>query len=83
MQSAYLKYRAQNAPEETLELFRQWISDANNLIQKSQSELESRQMAAQQTATMAPAVQESQAAIEQAGIGVPAAPPVSDLMPVA
>jgi hypothetical protein len=32
MQQAYLMYRSQNAPEETLELFRQWISDANELL---------------------------------------------------
>lgn len=82
MQSAYLKYRAQNAPEETLELFRQWISDANNLIHKAQSEVESQAAAAQQTAAMAPAVQQSQDAIAAAApLGQPAAKPVSDLLP--
>lgn len=74
MQSAYLKYRAQNAPDETLDLFRQWISDANNLVNKAATEVQSQQMAAQMQATQAPAAQP---------IGVPEAPPTSDLLPVA
>jgi hypothetical protein len=32
MQEAYLMYRADNAPEEVLELFRRWITDANELV---------------------------------------------------
>jgi hypothetical protein len=36
MQQAYLMYKSQNAPEETLELFRQWMSDANELLVMSQ-----------------------------------------------
>jgi hypothetical protein len=77
MQGAYLKYRAQNAPEEVLELFRQWISDANNLIKQAQTDIQSQQMAAQQTAEMAPAVQEMQAA----ALGQPGSKPVSELLP--
>jgi len=72
MQQAYLKYRSQNAPEETLELFRQWMSDANNLIKKAQQDLQSDSMAAQ--STMAPAAPT---------IAQPEAQPVSDLLPVA
>jgi hypothetical protein len=34
MQSAYLLFKAQNAPEENLELIRRWIEDANGLIQQ-------------------------------------------------
>lgn len=79
MQSAYLKYRSQNAPDEVLELFRNWISDANNLIQKAQTELQSQQMAAQQTAMNSQAVQESAA---QGMPAVPAAPPTSELLPM-
>lgn len=84
MQSAYLKYRSQNAPDEVLGLFRDWISDANNLIQKAQAEIQSQQMAAQQTATNAQAVQESaaQAAEAQGMPAVPAAPPTSELLPM-
>lgn len=32
MQQAYLMYKSQAAPEELLELFRQWMSDANELL---------------------------------------------------
>lgn len=32
MQQAYLMYKSQNAPEELLEMFRQWMSDANELL---------------------------------------------------
>lgn len=32
MQQAYLMYKSQNAPDELLELFRQWMSDANELL---------------------------------------------------
>ncbi len=37
MQQAYLMYRAQNAPDETLELFRRWVEDAHTLVQNSQA----------------------------------------------
>lgn len=74
MQQAYLLYRSQNAPEETLELFRQWMSDANNLIQKAQSEMQTQQMQAQQAA-MPPQADPT--------IAQPQAPPTSELLPVA
>ena len=67
MQQAYLMYRSQNAPEETLELLRQWMSDANNLIQKAQQEAQALQMQAQQAAQP---------------IAQPEAQPTSDLLPV-
>lgn len=38
MQQAYLHYRANNMPEEKLELFRRWIEDANTLMRKAQME---------------------------------------------
>ncbi|MEZ0208571.1 MAG: hypothetical protein ACAH17_00135 [Candidatus Paceibacterota bacterium] len=66
MQQAYLKYRNQNAPEEVLQMFRDWISDANNLMQKANEEVQATQMAAQQAA---------------APIAQPEAPPTSDLLP--
>lgn len=64
MQQAYLMYRSQRAPEDRLELLRQWISDANNLLSGAQQEAQAATMAA------APPMQAT---------GVPAAPPVSDL----
>jgi len=35
-QQAYLKYKTMSAPEESLELLRRWIEDANDLILRSQ-----------------------------------------------
>jgi hypothetical protein len=37
MQQAYLMYRAQGAPDERLELFRRWISDADDLMKSAQA----------------------------------------------
>lgn len=37
MQQAYLMFRSQGAPEERLELFRRWISDADDLLKTSQA----------------------------------------------
>jgi hypothetical protein len=64
MQQAYLMYRSEKAPEERLELLRSWISDAKNLLDSAQQEA--------QAATM-------QAASAAQPLGVPAAPPVSDM----
>jgi hypothetical protein len=36
MQQAYLLYKSQGAPEDLLEMFRQWMSDANDIIVSSQ-----------------------------------------------
>jgi len=69
MQQAYLMYRTQNAPEESLELLRRWISDAKNLMDTAQQEV----AAQQQTVAMA---------AQNAALGAPAAPPQSDLMPL-
>lgn len=70
MQQAYLMYRAQNAPDEKLELFRRWIEDANTLIQNSQAAV------AQQQQDMQAAQQQQQQAL-----AAPEAPPTSDLLP--
>ncbi len=35
MQQSYLQYRALNAPEEILDMFRRWIEDANELITRA------------------------------------------------
>lgn len=67
MQQAYLKYRSENAPEEILENFRQWMSDANDLMVKAQNE------AMQDQANAAALAAPPQAVAE--------APPVSDLLP--
>lgn len=75
MQQAYLKYRTQNAPEETLELFRQWMSDAKNLMDRAAQEVQAQQAMAQQAALMPPPGADP--------IAQPAAQPVSDLLPVA
>lgn len=77
MQQAYLMYRAQNAPEETLELFRQWISDANDLLQPP----------APPAPPMTPALQQMDQAAgpvigTETAMGSPGSAPVSDLMPV-
>lgn len=71
MQQAYLKYRSEGAPEELLENFRSWMSDANNLMIQAQNEAMQAQAAAQQAA-MPPA----------APLANPAPPPVSDMVPV-
>jgi hypothetical protein len=52
MQQAYLMYRSQNAPEDRLELFRRWISDAESLIQSTQQAILEQQQ--QQVAAGAP-----------------------------
>ena len=67
MQQAYLKYRSEGAPEEILENFRQWMSDANELMTRAQDE----------------ALQSQANAAAMAPIAQPAAPPVSDMLPVA
>lgn len=80
MQQAYLMYRSQGAPEETLELFRQWISDANELLQPPAPPME----------PVAPALQQAEGAVgpnsilagDPTQMGQPGAAPVSDLMPV-
>lgn len=67
MQQAYLMYRSEGAPEERLELFRRWISDADSLMQNAQ--------AAQQQAM----VQQQQAMQQQQATGQAGPAPVSDL----
>lgn len=77
MQQAYLMYKSQAAPEELLELFRQWMSDANELLV----------IASQPPAPMAPVTPATQQVEGAVGpdlmdpTGAPAAPPVSDLLP--
>lgn len=68
MQDAYLMYRAQKAPEETLDLFRRWMDESNELIKASQAP--------------APGL-DPMAAVGPDGqpLAAPTAPPVSDLLP--
>lgn len=70
MQQAYLHYRANNMPEEKLELFRRWIEDANTLMRKSQQ-----QVAAEEGA-LASAAAPAQALPPEQGI-TPFEPPVA------
>jgi hypothetical protein len=72
MQSAYLNYQAENAPDEVLELFRTWIAEADALMKGAQAEVAAQQMAAQGAAGLDPAAQP---------LAAPAQPPVSDLLP--
>lgn len=61
-QQAYLMYKAQNLPEDKLELLRRWIEDAQALIQRAQT---ATQMQAQQGAL------EQQAQAQQAAAATP------------
>ena len=67
-QQAYLMYKSQGAPEETLELLRRWMEDANDLLTQAANEA----MAAQAVA---------QVPVEGANpqLGAPAAPPEAEL----
>lgn len=48
MQQAYLRYRADGAPDDKLELFRRWIEDARALIKRAQAEAQAEQVAPSQ-----------------------------------
>lgn len=76
MQQAYLMYRTQGAPDETLDLFRSWIEDAKALLDQAAASVANQQAAAAQAALP------PQEALS-APTGVPAAPPVSELLPSA
>lgn len=67
MQQAYLMYRSQNAPEDRLELLRQWMEDAKRLLDD----------AAQQVAT-----QQAQAQMQAQALAQPAPVPTSDMVPL-
>jgi len=71
IQQAYLLFRGQNAPEETLELLRRWVEDANGLLDRAKQEL-----AAQQAMEAAPALPAQQP------LAAPVAPPQSDILPL-
>lgn len=53
-QSAYLMYKAQGAPEEVLDLFRRWLDEANDLLQKASEPSPEMMDAAAATPTAAP-----------------------------
>jgi len=80
MQQAYLMYRSQGAPEETLELFRMWMSDANELMNPAPQE---------PLTPVTPALQQAEGAVgpgivngDPTAMGQPGQAPVSPLMPV-
>jgi hypothetical protein len=64
MQKVYLMYRAESAPEETLELFRQWMDDANELINRSKQAILEQQNAATSNASAAELAQTAPQAVE-------------------
>lgn len=68
MQQTYLLLRTQNAPEETLDLFRRWVEDANDLIIRS--------ITPAAPPPVPPTVQEAAEPLAN-----PEAAPVSDLIP--
>ena len=68
MQQAYLKYKNDNAPDDRLELLRQWMSDAQELLLSA---------TAQQQAAMAPPASADMSSAQ----GQPSLPPTSDLIP--
>lgn len=70
MQQAYLLYRADGAPDDRLDLFRRWIEDAAQLLQKAQQP------------QLAPGVPTEGIATPAAPIAQPEAQPTSDLLPV-
>lgn len=71
-QSAYLRARTESVPEERLELLRRFMEDCNQLIQMSQAP-------ASPIIPGGPGA--APGAAGGAAIAVPAAPPVSDLLP--
>lgn len=73
MQQAYLMYRSQGAPDDRLDLFRSWIEDAKALLDMATADAQQKQAAAQAAANPPPPAPQQ--------TGVPAAPPVSDLLP--
>lgn len=54
MQAAYNRARIDEAPEEVLEMLRDWMSAANGLIEKKQAEQQAQQMAQQPPAAPQP-----------------------------
>lgn len=64
MQQVYLMYRAEKAPESTLELLRQWMDDANEMLQRSQAQTMAAQSQALETAQAATLTQSAPQAVE-------------------
>ena len=84
MQQAYLMYRSQNAPEETLELFRRWIEDANSMMQQAQNSLQAQQNDAQMAQAQAQNVMSApppELPINETAVGSAPAAPTSELLP--
>ena len=50
VQQSYLYYRTQGVPEERLELLRQWMEDADGLVQKARIAAQQSQIVANQQA---------------------------------
>ncbi len=79
MQQAYLLYKSQAAPEPLLELFRQWMSDANELITSSNAP-------PQPQMGVAPATQQAEGAVgpsvgDPLQTGQSGPKPTSDMLP--
>lgn len=70
MQQAYLMYKSQGAPDDKLDLFRRWMSDADSLMKSAQQDVQQQMIQQQgQINQMAPQ-------------GVPEAAPTSDMLPL-
>jgi hypothetical protein len=77
MQQAYLMYKSQAAPEELLELFRQWMSDANELLVTASQPPQPMQ-------GVTPALQQVEGAVGpdmMAPTGSPGSAPTAELLP--
>ncbi len=84
MQQAYLMYSTQGAPESRTELFRRWIEDANALLTKAAqppAPPPDASMPQDPNAPQSPPVP-MDAQLPGQATAVPAAPQVSDIMPV-
>lgn len=73
MQQAYLMYRSQKAPEDRLELLRQWVEDAKAMLDTAQQELMNQQ---------ANAAAQANPIDQNKPLAAPAAPPTSDMVPL-
>jgi len=63
-QSVYLHYRSEKAPEATLQLFRQWMDDANELLNRSKEEMLAQQNSAATAVDAAAGAQAAPVAVE-------------------
>ena len=84
VQQAYLMYRMRNAPEERLELLRQYMEDCQSLLMKSQEPPESPEALGEKLALMGASEvmeqQEEQAPMENLMVGGEGVPPPEEML---